>query len=64
MVPGYDGKRGFGGTCLPKDINSLRHFMKNKLGLSSYIIDAVCRRNDEKDRPEKDWHNDRTIGKS
>lgn len=64
MVPGYDGKRGFGGTCLPKDISSLRHFMKNKLGLSSYIIDAVCRRNDEKDRPEKDWHNNRTISKS
>lgn len=63
-VPGYDGKRGFGGTCLPKDLNSLRHFMVNECGLKSYILDAACRRNDETDRPLKDWHNDRTISKN
>ena len=60
-VPGYDGKRGFGGTCLPKDINSLNNFMSKKCGIKSYILDAVCKRNDERDRPDKDWHNDRTI---
>ena len=60
-VPGYDGKRGFGGTCLPKDISSLNNFMSKKCGIKSYILDAVCKRNDERDRPDKDWHNDRTI---
>ena len=24
-VPGYNQKRGFGGTCFPKDFNSLYH---------------------------------------
>lgn len=53
-VPGHDGKRGFGGTCLPKDISALHHEIRT-LGMKSYILDAVIRRNDEVDRPEKDW---------
>ena len=28
-VPGYDGKRGYGGACLPKDVKSLAHVMKD-----------------------------------
>ena len=27
QVPGHDGRRGFGGTCFPKDTSSLRHEM-------------------------------------
>lgn len=54
MVPGHDGKRGFGGTCLPKDISALHNEMKQE-GITSYVLDAVIRRNDEVDRSEKDW---------
>jgi len=28
-VPGYDGKRGYGGSCFPKDINAFIHIMKD-----------------------------------
>ena len=55
-VPGHDGKRGFGGTCFPKDTASLLYEYK-KLGLKSYIINAAVERNNEIDRPEKDWEN-------
>ncbi len=53
-IPGPDGKRGYGGYCLPKDINGLNgEFMK--LGLDSYIIKSAIERNEMIDRPEKDW---------
>ena len=55
MVPGHDGKRGFGGTCFPKDINSLKHEF-TKLNIEPYIINAVIERNETKDRVEKDWN--------
>lgn len=55
-VPGHDGRKGFGGTCFPKDINNLSFEMK-KLGMESIIIDNVIKRN-LKDRPEKDWEGD------
>ena len=53
-VPGHDGKKGFGGTCFPKDSSSLRHEMKS-IGMKPYIMDAIITRNEEVDRPSKDW---------
>ena len=53
-VPGPDGKKGFGGTCFPKDTNSLRYEMSNA-GMKSYIIDSAIKRNEEVDRAEQDW---------
>lgn len=57
-VPGFDGKYGFGGTCLPKDINALNTFMKRR-NITSYILNSVCQRNDNYDRTEKDWMDDK-----
>lgn len=57
-VPGPDGKKGFGGTCFPKDIASL-NFQMLKLGISPYIIDAVISRNIRVDRKERDWEKDK-----
>jgi UDPglucose 6-dehydrogenase len=61
-VPGHDGKKGFGGTCFPKDTSSLRYEMK-KSGMTPYIMDAITERNEKVDRPEKEWLADkgRTI---
>ena len=53
-VPGPDGQFGYGGTCFPKDTHSLLNDM-NKY-TKSYVVDAIIRRNEEKDRPEKDWN--------
>jgi len=57
-VPGHDGRRGFGGTCFPKDINALASLAKSN-GIQSLILDAVIKRNEEIDRPEKDWKLDK-----
>jgi UDPglucose 6-dehydrogenase len=54
-VPGHDGKRGFGGTCFPKDTNNLNSEMK-KIGMKSYIIYSTVERNECVDRCEKDWN--------
>lgn len=56
-VPGHDGKRGFGGTCFPKDAASLRHEM-TKSGMTPHILNAIIERNETIDRPEKDWLQD------
>lgn len=57
-VPGPDKKKGFGGTCLPKDLHAFLSFMKqNKI--KSYILENVCKRNNEIDRREKDWMKDK-----
>ena len=60
-VPGPDGKRGFGGTCFPKDSNSLNFQMK-KVMMNPYISDAIIKRNINIDRKEKDWESD--IGRA
>ncbi len=52
-VPGHDGKRGFGGSCFPKDINGFIYFAK-KLGVNPLISEAVWAKNLEV-RPEQDW---------
>lgn len=57
-VPGHDGRRGFGGTCFPKDTNNLKCEMK-KVGMKSYIIDNVVERNEKVDRPEQDWNSNK-----
>ena len=53
-VPGHDGRFGFGGTCFPKDIISLRAQMA-EADVQHYVIDAVIHRNDNIDRVEKEW---------
>lgn len=57
LCPGHDGKRGYGGTCFPKDIHSLYHQI-NHNKIDSYIIQSVIERNEKKDRIEKDWMQD------
>lgn len=57
-VPGKDGHFGFGGTCFPKDISNLNHEMK-KVGMQSFILSSVIDRNENKDRREKDWLEDK-----
>ncbi len=53
-VPGHDGKKGYGGTCFPKDINGLYGEFK-KYEIPSYILESSIKRNEEIDRPSKDW---------
>jgi UDPglucose 6-dehydrogenase len=55
-VPGHDGKNGFGGTCFPKDTSSLKYEM-TKSGMVPYVMEAIIKRNEVVDRPEKDWNN-------
>lgn len=45
-VPGPDGKFGFGGACLPKDIANLIDCIE-AAGLTSYVADAAWDRNIE-----------------
>jgi len=52
-TPGPDGKRGFGGSCFPKDINAMISFAK-MLGLDPMVLSSVWDKNLEV-RPEKDW---------
>lgn len=54
IVPGPDGKRGFGGTCLPKDLSSL-YYQMNEAGMESFIVEAVLARNTHVDRKDRDW---------
>jgi UDPglucose 6-dehydrogenase len=54
-VPGHDGKKGFGGTCFPKDTASLKYEMA-KSGMKPYILESIIERNEKVDRPEKDWN--------
>ena len=57
-VPGPDGKNGFGGTCFPKDMHSLK-FQMQLTETPSLIIEAAITRNELIDRPERDWLKDK-----
>jgi UDPglucose 6-dehydrogenase len=45
-VPGSDGKFGFGGSCLPKDLKGLLHTLKTK-ELTHHLIEGVLNSNEE-----------------
>jgi hypothetical protein len=57
QVPGPDGRRGFGGTCFPKDTHSL-YCQMNARGLEPQIYPAILSRNDTRDRSEREWSRD------
>jgi hypothetical protein len=57
QVPGPDGRRGFGGTCFPKDTHSL-YCQMNAHGVAPHIYPAILARNDTVDRPEREWSRD------
>jgi UDPglucose 6-dehydrogenase len=54
QVPGPDGRRGYSGSCFPKDISAIRHVAK-LLNIPTPVLDSVWNRNITIDRPEKDW---------
>ncbi|NBP01668.1 MAG: UDP-glucose/GDP-mannose dehydrogenase family protein [Proteobacteria bacterium] len=43
-VPGPDGKRGFGGKCLPKETRGMA-FLQNSLGLDNSVLQRILERN-------------------
>ena len=53
-VPGPDGKKGFGGTCFPKDTSSLLYDMTQN-NMNSFVLKSVIARNISVDRVERDW---------
>jgi len=57
QVPGPDGRRGFGGTCFPKDTHSL-YCQMNTHGVRPHIYPAILMRNDTIDRKEREWAKD------
>jgi len=58
-VPGHDNHYGFGGTCLPKDIHALAEVYQATLNIKPPVLSAIIYRNDNIDRPEKDWAEDK-----
>ena len=52
-VPGPDGDCGFGGHCLPKDINALIS-VAHELNIQTEVLEAVVETND-KVRENRDW---------
>ena len=53
QVPGPDGKRGFGGSCFPKDINAIIELSK-EYSIEMNTLDAAWKTN-LRVRPEQDW---------
>ncbi len=54
-VPGPDGKRGFGGSCFPKDMQAIIRYAESK-GLDTSVLKGAWQTN-LKVRPERDWEN-------
>jgi len=52
-TPGPDGRRGFGGSCFPKDINAMITFASS-LNVEPLVLSAAWNKNLEV-RPERDW---------
>jgi UDPglucose 6-dehydrogenase len=52
-VPGPDGRRGFGGSCFPKDIQAMINY-GDKLGINTTTLKGVWETNLNV-RPERDW---------
>lgn len=61
FVPGHDGKRGYSGTCFPKDTKAIINEMKD-VGMKGYLFEAMNYRNDNVDRLDKDWNSN--IGRT
>ena len=53
QVPGPDGKKGYGGSCFPKDVQALIHFSK-EIGVNLNVVEGSWQTNLEV-RPERDW---------
>jgi len=60
QVPGHDGRRGFGGSCFPKDINGYISIAR-ELGVAPFLARAAWEKNLEV-RPEKDW--EKLVGRA
>ena len=52
-VPGYDGDKGFGGRCFPKDLNAFC-YLARELGYTPYLLEEVWRTN-LRVREDIDW---------
>lgn len=60
QVPGHDGRRGFGGSCFPKDVNGYISIAR-ELGVAPFLARAAWEKNLEV-RPEKDW--EKLVGRA
>jgi len=58
-VPGHDGDMGFGGTCFPKDINSLINLMEEE-NIDPLVLKAVWKQN-KKVRKNWDWKTNKSA---
>ena len=45
-VPGFDGKRGYGGACFPKDTTALAHFA-DSIGVDMSVLKEAIKSNNE-----------------
>ena len=54
-VPGPDGKKGFGGSCFPKDLKALLTVFENN-NVESIVLKAAWERNKNIDRKNQDWN--------
>jgi UDPglucose 6-dehydrogenase len=58
-VPGPDGDYGFGGTCFPKDINSLINIMIDN-GVDPLVLKSVWDQN-KNYRKNWDWSDNKSA---
>jgi nucleotide sugar dehydrogenase len=62
-VPGPDGKRGWSGTCFPKDTSAFVDQLHDN-NCSSFMIQAAIERNNTIDRKDKDWNKPSNKGRT